>query len=190
MSEPRDPSPGEITRLLNSWRAGDESAFDRLFAIVYDELRTLARRQARRDWKNRTLDTTALVHEAYLKLVGANRVTPTDRAHFFATAARAMRQIVVDHARRKAAARRGGGAAYAALDEVGAPATQSATDVLAVHEALVQLERLDAKLGRLVEMRYFAGLSEEETARLLEVSESTVKRDWRKARGFLYRALR
>ena len=190
MSEPRDPSPGEITGLLNSWRAGDESAFDRLFAIVYEELRRLARRQARRDWKNRTLDTTALVHEAYLKLVGHNRVTPTDRAHFFATAARAMRQIVVDHARRKAAARRGGGVAHTTMNESDAPAAQSATEVLAVHEALEQLEKLDERLGRLVEMRYFAGLSEEETARLLEISESTVKRDWRKARGFLYRALR
>lgn len=190
MSGPRDPNPGEITGLLNSWRAGDETAFDRLFAIVYGELRRLARRQSRRDWKNRTLDTTALVHEAYLKLVGRNRVTPTDRSHFFATAARAMRQIVVDHARRKAAARRGGDVEHATLDEVGAPSTQSAEDVLAVHGALEQLERLDERLGRLVEMRYFAGLSEEETARLLDVSESTVKRDWRKARGFLYRALR
>jgi RNA polymerase sigma factor (TIGR02999 family) len=157
---------------------------------VYEELRRLARRQARRDWKNQTLDTTALVHEAYLKLVGHNRVTPTDRAHFFATAARAMRQIVVDHARRKAAARRGGGVAHTTMNESDAPEAQSATEVLAVHEALEQLEKLDERLGRLVEMRYFAGLSEEETARLLEISESTVKRDWRKARGFLYRALR
>jgi RNA polymerase sigma factor (TIGR02999 family) len=179
--------PGDITQLLAAARLGDRAAVDRLFELVYDELRQIARRQLGRGGE--TLRTTALVHEAYLKMAQGQGATPQDRTHFFATAARAMRQILVDHARRRQAQKRGAGVRPAFLDEerIGFGARQE--EILAVDAALSRLELLDARLGRLVELRFYAGLSVEEAAATLEISPRTIKRDWRKARAFLYREL-
>lgn len=185
----RDPEPGEVTRFLVAWRAGDRDALDRLFPIVYDTLKSLASRQLRRGRAGGTLDTTALVHDAYLRLVDQTRVVAHDRNHFFALAARAMRHILVDHARRRGAAKRGGGKPLRELDEGDAAVAARATEVVLVDQALERLESLDPRLGKLVELRFFAGLSVEETAVVLEVSERTVKRDWQKARAFLFREL-
>lgn len=184
------PAPdGEITRLLLSWREGDRGSVDRLFSLVYDELRLLARRQLRRS-DGRTLDTTALVHEGYLKLVDQSRATVRDRGHFFALACRAMRQILVDHTRRRLAAKRGGGDVLAPLDEAQvAGGEPRPVDLLAVDDALGRLEAVDPRMGRVVEMRFFGGLSVEETAVAMAISPRTVKREWQKARAYLYREL-
>ena len=188
--DPSDPQdPGEITRLLISWRGGDRAAFDRLFPLVYDELRLLARRQLRRSGGDATLSTTAVIHEAYLKLVDQSRAAVHDRHHFFSLAARAMRQILVDDARRRGAQKRGGGADPATLDDGAAAAAGRGADLVDVDEALLKLEAADNRLARIVEMRFFGGLSVEETAEALEVSPRTVKRDWQKARAFLYHEL-
>jgi RNA polymerase sigma factor (TIGR02999 family) len=183
-SEPTDQ--GEFTRLLILWRRGEPGTLDRLFPLVYDELRRLARRQLGRRGSGSTLSTTALVHEAYLKLVDHTRVEVQDRRHFFALAARAMRQIIVDSARRRSAGKRGGGSPDAVLDEQVVAGTERSAEVVAVEEALTRLEGLDPRLGKVVEMRFFAGLSVEETAEALEISPRTVKREWQKARAFLY----
>ena len=189
MSAADSTTRGEITRLLLSWSGGDRDSFDRLFPLVYDALRDLARRQLRRRSQAATLHTTDLVHEAYLKLVDPARVSVQDRNHFFALAARAMRQILVDHARRRSTDKRGGGVAAETLQDWDAAVMTHPADILAVDQALGRLEALDDRLGRLVEMRFFGGLSVEETAGALGVSERTVKRDWQKARAFLYREL-
>jgi RNA polymerase sigma factor (TIGR02999 family) len=178
--------PGEITRLLSAARLGERAALDRLFELVYDELHLLARKQL---GSAETVRTTALVHELYLRMARGDGVTPEDRAHFFSTAARAMRQILVDHARRKQAAKRGGGVRPEVLDEARVGTDVRREEILAVDAALARLEELDARLARLVEMRFYAGLSVEEAAEALGVSDRTVKRDWRKARAFLYREL-
>ncbi len=177
----------ELTRLLAAWQRGEDGAADRLFSLVYEQLRALARRQVGHGGSGETLRTTALVHEAYLKLSrGSSRAN--DRHHFYALAARAMRQILVDHARGRAAVKRGGGLRITTLE--GEPAADSrGHEVLALDDALVRLARLDERLGRLVELRYFAGLSIEETAAVLTLSPATVKRDWRTARAFLFDAL-
>ena len=183
--EPED----DVTVLLAAARAGDRGALDRLFDLVYRELRQLAR--AQRGSGGETLRTTALVHEVYLKMMRGqgHAAVPQDRSHFFATAARAMRQILVDHARRHQAQKRGSGVRPQMLDEerIGSGVRQE--EILAVDAALTRLEELDARLARLVELRYYAGFSVEETASALAVSERTVKRDWRRARAFLYREL-
>jgi RNA polymerase sigma factor (TIGR02999 family) len=162
---------------------------DRIFALVYRELRVLAHRQLGRGRTSETLSTTALVHEVYLKLAHNRGAAPNDRGHFFAVAARAMRQIVVDYARRRGAEKRGGGVRPEVLDDERMGFAAQVEEVLAVDTALTRLEALDARLGRLVELRFFAGLSVEETAEALSTSERTVKRDWRKARAFLAREL-
>lgn len=179
-------TPGEITRLLLLWREGEPGSLDRLFPLVYQEMKRVARSQLARGEPGRTLNTTGLVHEAYLKLVDQSRAAINDRHHFFALAARAMRQILVDAARRRAAGKRGAGASDALLDEDEVPAPATPHDVMAVDASLTRLEQLDPRLGRVVEMRFFAGLSVEETAEALEISPRTVKREWRKARAFLY----
>lgn len=182
------PEPaGDVTQLLAAARTGDRGALDRLFDLVYRELRHLARAQL--GGGGETLRTTALVHEAYLKIVQGKGATPQDRSHFFAIAARAMRQILVDHSRRRQAQKRGAGVRPEAFDEekFGFGARQE--EILAVDAALTRLEALDVRLARLVELRFYAGLSVEETASALEVSERTIKRDWRRARAFLYREL-
>ena len=177
----------EVPALLKAWSEGRREAADELFPLIYEELRRMARLQRVRRY-GQTLSTTAVVHETYLKLVGANRVQAEDREHFFALAARAMRQILVDHARRQGAAKRGGEAGPAEDVEMVAVAERS-VEVLALNEALSKLEELEERLGRVVELRFFGGLSVEETADVLELSPRTVKRDWRRARAFLWREL-
>jgi RNA polymerase sigma factor (TIGR02999 family) len=181
--------PAEVTRLLVAWREGDGQASGELFTVLYKELRALAHAQLRRGRRQESLATTGLVHEAYLKLADQSRLDLRDRGHFLALAARAMRQIVVDHARRRAAAKRGGEAIADVLDENKVVANVPAVDILALNEALGRLEGLDPRLSRIVDMRFFAGFSVEETAGILGLSERTVKREWQKARAFLYTEL-
>lgn len=182
-------SDGEITGLLHRLSAGDESAFDRLFELAYDDLRQRAHRQLVGRRPGETLSTTALVNEAFLKLSSSSRLSLRDRSHFYAVAARAMRQIVVDHARRAAAAKRDAGDAGPMLQPFDAPAPQRAEELLELDEALTELTALDQRLGKVVELRFFTGLSVEETAEVLNSSPRTVKRDWQKARAFLYARL-
>lgn len=187
-SEP-DRDPADTTSLLAAARAGDRSAYDRVFARVYDELRRVASRQAARHGASESLSTTVLVHEAYLKLVGHGVVAGNDRVHFFALAARAMRQILVDHARRRGRRKRGAAAPHVELervelaaDPVDAPAIE---ELLALDRSLERLTTVDAELARLVEWRFFAGLTLDEISELTGVSERTLKRDWQVARAFL-----
>jgi RNA polymerase sigma factor (TIGR02999 family) len=187
---PSDPStPGEITGHLISWRRGDRTAFDRLFPLVYDHLRVLARRQIRRAAADRALTTNTLIHEAYLKLVDQTRVVIEDRHHFFALAAKAMRHLLVDDARRRGAQKRGAGRDPAPLEEGVLLVEDRGPELMAVDRALERLEAADPRLGRIVELRFFGGLSVEETADALDLSPRTVKRDWQKARAFLYHEL-
>lgn len=182
-------SAGEITLLLAAVKAGDEEASDRLFSLVYDDLRMVARRQLRGGHR-RNLTTTALVHETYLKLSAHARWSARDRSHFFALAARAMRQVVVDDARARTRAKRGGRAAAVTLDPALVASIEGPADeILAVDRALSRLQESDSELARIVEMRFFGGLSMEEIASVLDVSDRTVKRYWRAARAFLYREL-
>ena len=182
------PAPGEITQLLAALREGDRGALDRLFPLIYAELHDRAHRQLARRRPGDTLSTTALVHEAYLKLTDSAHQTYQDRTHFFAVASRAMRQILLDYARRMSAAKRGGLAVSLDPDQLGDPGR--AEELIALDEALTRLEALDERLARNVEMRFFGGLSVEETAEALGMSPRTVKRDWRKARAFLFEAIR
>lgn len=178
-----------ITRLLHEWRSGDVEAGELLFSRIYGELRRIARGQLKRGGRDGTLGTTALVHEAYVRLVGAEVLEVHDRSHLMAIAAAAMRQIAVDHARRRAAVKRGGEAFRVEFGDNDVPSSNDFADVLAVHRALARLEAVDERLGKIVEMRFFAGMSVAEVAEALEISERTVKRDWRAARAFLHRDL-
>ena len=185
-----EPSPTDLTRLLLDWSRGDKTALDRLMPLVYDELRALAERSLRHERSGHTLQGTALVHEAYLKLVDQRQVRWQDRAHFFAVAAQLMRRILVDHARRHGAAKRGSGEPRLPLDEADAPAAPAPlVDWLALDRALDRLAALDERQSRTVELRFFGGLTIEETAEVLQVSPATVKNDWSLARGWLYREL-
>jgi RNA polymerase sigma factor (TIGR02999 family) len=185
-----EPSPTDLTRLLLDWSRGDKTALDRLMPLVYDELRALAERSLRHERSGHTLQGTALVHEAYLKLVDQRQVRWQDRAHFFAVAAQLMRRILVDHARRHGAAKRGSGQPRHPLDEADAPAAAAPlVDWLALDCALDRLAALDERQARTVELRFFGGLTIEETAEVLQVSQATVKNDWSLARGWLYREL-
>lgn len=179
----------EITVLLAAMRDGDKSAMDRLFPLVYREVHERAHRQLARRRPGETLSTTALVHETYLKLAGSAQQSYADRVHFFAVASRAMRQILVDYARRNATAKRGGGRAVT-LDDDSAANPDRSDELLALDEGLEQLQKLDPRLVQTVELRFFGGLSVEETAEALGVSPRTVKRDWQRARAFLYQAVR
>jgi RNA polymerase sigma factor (TIGR02999 family) len=185
-----DPNPGEITRLLVLISEGDRPAFHRLFPIVYAELRARAHRQLAHMRPGATLQPTALVHEAYLKLLGAARPEWRDRRHFFAVASRAMRQISVDYARSQAAEKRGGNTPALSLDEEHLPVADRAHDLVLLDRALTELESFSERPARVVELRFFGGLSVEETAAVMEVSERTIKREWQKARAFLFDALR
>jgi RNA polymerase sigma factor (TIGR02999 family) len=167
----------------------DRPALNRLFPIVYAELRGLAHRQLARIRPGDTLQTTALVHEAYLKLLGAARPEWNDRRHFFAVASRAMRQISVDYARTRLAQKRGGEAAVLSLDEQLLSVPERAHELVLLDSALTELESLSERPARVVELRFFGGLSVEETAAVMDVSERTVKREWQKARAFLFDAL-
>ncbi len=172
-----------ITALLESHRRGDPDAFDRLIPLVYGDLRRIARRQLRH--AGATLDTTGLVHEAYLKLVDRTGADWTGRAHFFAVAARAMRQVLIDYARERQALKRGGGLTPCTLDETSLAVDEQAGALIAIHEAMEGLKALDERLVRVVECRFFAGLSEEETAQALGMAIRTVQRDWMRARAWL-----
>lgn len=183
-----------ITRLLGELRAGNSTAIDELFPLVYDEIRSLAHRQRRRWRGNHTLDTTALVHEAYLKLVGQERIAVEDRAHFFALAVRAMRHIFCNYARDRAARKRGGGAEHVPVDEgkladLHAMSDDQAALLVAVDEALLRLESTDPRQARVVECRFFGGMTVEETAAALGIAPRTVKRDAAFAQAWLRREL-
>ncbi len=182
-------SPQEVTQLLVDWRGGDQSALDKLIPLVYDELHALARRCMKRERGSHTLQTTALVNEAYLRLLGQQSADWQNRAHFFAVAAQVMRHLLVDHARSRRYARRGGSALRITLDEAVAAAPEDPVDLLALNEALNRLDAMDARKCRIVELRYFSGLSVEETAKVLGVSAITIKREWLKAKAWLYREL-
>jgi RNA polymerase sigma factor (TIGR02999 family) len=184
------PARGEITGLLIAWRSGDRAAFDRLFGLLYDELRLLARRQLRRSGRDQTLDTTSVLHEAYLRLVDPARAGVEDRGHFLALASRAMRHILVDAARRRGARKRGAGDLGRLDGDPEDPGALPGEDLVALDAALQRLEAVDARLGRVVELRYFGGLSVEEAAEAMATSPRTVKRDWVKARAFLFHELR
>ena len=183
-----DRPDSEITRLLAAWQDGDPAAAEGVFPLIYDQLRLLARRQLARGSGN-TLQTTAVVHEAYVKLVASPDLSFVDRGHFYAVVSKAMRQILVDHARRRAAHKRGGDLVRVELDEGKIAIEERAAEILIVDQALDRLEALDPRLVRVVEMRFFSGLSIAETAEVAGSSPATVKRDWQKARAFLYREL-
>jgi RNA polymerase sigma factor (TIGR02999 family) len=189
---PEGIPPADVTQLLLAWRSGDASAADELFPAIYSELRRQAARAMRQEGIEHTLQPTALVHEAYLRLVDQRRVQWQNRAHFFGVAAQLMRRILVDHARGRHAAKRGGGMQRITLGDAdalaGAP-TDDSVDLLALHEALEALAALDPLQARLVELRYFTGLNIEETAEALDVSPATVKREWTVARAWLRREL-
>jgi RNA polymerase sigma factor (TIGR02999 family) len=179
-----------VTVLLRKWSDGDAGALDALLPAVQDELRRLARSYMRREREGHTLEATALVNEAYLRLVDQHDVHWASRGHFFAIAAQAMRRVLVDHARAHAAATRGGGADRVTLSGIAATGTDRGDiDVLWLHEALERLARLDARQAKVVEMRYFAGLSVEEVASAMDISPATVKREWATARLWLAHAL-
>lgn len=186
---------GEITRLLEAVRQGESGALERLTPLVYDELRAVARRQLRSRRPGQTLDTTSLVNEAYVKLVEGESSDFRDREHFLSVAGMAMRHILVDAARRRAAGKRGGDEVRVTFEglQVASPGSSGedrAVEILAIDAALKTLAKLNDRLSRLVELLYFAGLTEEEAARVLGVSDRTVRRDWRKARAFLFQVLR
>lgn len=186
------PAPDAgVTELLLRWSGGDQEALDQLFPLVYDECRRIAARGLAGERAGHTLDPTALVHELYLRLVDQRRANWVNRAHFFAVAARLMRRILVDHARAHAAAKRGGSAVLVSLTALADEgADEGIADVLAVDEALARLATLDADQVRIVELRFFAGLSVEEVAVVLGRSSRTIKREWRLARAWLHRELR
>lgn len=182
-------SPDTVTQLLQNARRGDAAAFDDLFAVVYSELRRLAH-VVRQDRAGETLNTTALVHEAYERLVPAEDIEVENRAHFFRLAARAMRFVLTDSARRRKAAKRGGDQVLVTFDEGVHPDAVQLEEVIALDDALTRLEDLDQRQAHVVECRFFAGLSVEETAQALGVASATVKRDWRAARAWLAHELR
>jgi RNA polymerase sigma-70 factor, ECF subfamily len=184
------PSAPDVTRLLLAWREGDDAALERLIPLVYRELRTLAHARMRREHPGLTLQTTALVHEAYLRLVEARHVSWQNRSHFFALCAQAMRRVVVDAARARHSLKRGGRAEHVPLVEALVASAAGGGDVLALDEALTELAKADPRKSRVVELRYFGGLSVEETAEVLRVSPQTVMRDWKMAKLWLVKALR
>ena len=183
-------SHSDITGLLLAWRGGDETALDRLFPLVYDELRRIAHRQLSRERPGHTLSTTALVHEAYLRLVDQNRAQWADRAQFFAIAARMMRRVLVDSARQHLAGKREGTRKRVNLDDVNLSLDDRADLLVAVDEALERLAAVDERAGRVVECRFFGGYTESETAEALGITDRTVRRDWVRAKAWLYEALR
>jgi RNA polymerase sigma-70 factor (ECF subfamily) len=183
------PAPADVTELLIAWGQGDQTALEALMPVVYDELRRLAHRHLRRERESHTLETTALVHEAYLRLVDQSRTELQNRAHFFAIASRQMRRILVDHYRWRRYAKRGGRAAHIDIEQTCVAAAEKAREVVALDDALTELASFDERKCRVVELRFFAGLSIEETAIALRVSQGTVMRDWTMARAWLQRAI-
>lgn len=189
-TSPGEPRP-DITRLLQEWRNGEPGALDRLTPLVYDELHLIAARQMSREWRVSMYQTTALVSEAYLKLMGQRNVDWQNRAHFFAIAAQLMRRILVDNARRELRPKHGGDVRKLELDEASAVASpgMDGVDTLALDDALTRLEALDPDQARIVELRFFGGLTIEEAAEVMRVSPATIKREWALAKGWLYREL-
>jgi RNA polymerase sigma factor (TIGR02999 family) len=184
-----DSGAGEVTRLLKAWHAGDEEAYRQLSAILYDELKRQAARCMRGERPGITLQATALVHESFVRLAGAGEVDWQDRKHFLAIAARTMRRVLVDLVRGKTTSKRGAGAEHAALDSGIVARAPSVVDLIALDEALEKLAAFDARKVRVIELRFFAGLTVEETAEVLEVAPDTVARDWRLARSWLLEKL-
>lgn len=183
-------TPQEITQLLGDWGKGDKTAFDKLLPLVHSELRRLAYRQMSGERRDHTLQATALVNEAYLKIAGQSGSEWQDRAHFFAVCAQVMRHILMDHARSHARDKRGGpDAIRVSLEGTAVLAAERAGDFVALDEALRTLEDLDPQKGRIVELRYFAGLTIEETAEVLKISPTTVRREWRRAKAWLCRSI-
>ena len=181
--------PNQVTLLLQGWRNGDRKALDALLPLVYQELRRLAHFQLRNERPDHTLQSAALVHEVYLRLIGLNPPQWESRTHFFAIAAQLMRQILVDYARRHVAAKRGGGACKLSLEEATVLSRQKDVDVLSLDDALNALAIIDPRQSRVVELRYFAGLSLEEISEALEIAPATVQRDWTTARAWLHREI-
>ena len=175
--------------MLAEWRDGNQSALDELYPLVYDELHRLARRYMSRERKDHTLQTTALINEAYVRLVDQKNVNWANRSHFFAISAQIMRRILIDHARRHAYAKRGGGAQQVSLEEVAAVVPGQGRELVRLDEALKSLAERDPRRSQVVELRYFGGLNNEEIAGVLNVSENTVTRDWNMARAWLYQQL-
>lgn len=182
-------SSQNITRLLLDWRNGDQTAFDRLMPLVYEELRRMANHYMRNERRGHTLQTSALVNEAYLRLVDHENIEWQNRAHFFGVAAQAMRRILVDYARSRNYQKRGGGAQQVSLDEAMTLAGDRAAELIALDDALRELAKMDERKSRVVELRYFGGLSQEETAEALGVSIPTVTRDWNTAKAWLMREI-
>lgn len=180
---------GEITQLLDAYSSGERDALDRLMPLVYDDLRAIAHRRLGLERPGHTLNTTAIVHEAYVKLVDQATATWRDRAHFFAVSARVIRNLLIDYARERKAAKRGGDAIRLPLNEQLAGERPRTIELLALDEALTALGRRDERLERVVECRFFGGMSMKETAETLGISLSTAERDWRKARAYLYEML-
>ena len=174
-----------ITALLSEWRAGEPGAANRLMELVYGELHRLAERQMHRERADHTLQATALVHEAYLRLCGSEQIDWQNRAHFFAVAAQQLRRVLVDHARRAQSEKRGGGQIKLSLDEADGPVVNSSERILGVDQALARLEALDERAAKVIELRFFGGLSEKEAAETLGISLATLKRDWDFARTWL-----
>jgi RNA polymerase sigma factor (TIGR02999 family) len=185
-----DDQRDDLTGLLLEWRHGDKAALETLTPLVYDELRRIAHRYVRREREGHTLQTTALVNEAFVRLAGADKIAWQNRTHFFAVTAQVMRHILIDHARRRHYTKHGGQVRQVALEDAAAMSRQRAAELVMLDEALAELAKLDPRKSRVVELRYFGGLSLEETAEVLEVSPMTVRRDWRAAKAWLYRRMR
>jgi RNA polymerase sigma-70 factor, ECF subfamily len=185
-----DSRAQQLAQLLQSWSQGDQGALDKLVPLVYEDLRRLAHRFMANERPGHTLQTTALVNEAYLRLAGSAQANREGRIHFFAASSRAMRQILVDWARARRSAKRGGGLPTLELQEAFAVSGQPTADLVAIDDALKALAALDARKSRIVELRFFGGLSVQETAEVLKISEETVGRDWRLAKSWLRRELR
>jgi RNA polymerase sigma factor (TIGR02999 family) len=182
-------SPEDVTQLLLAWGNGNQDALEKLMPLVYEELRRLAHHYMRRERPGHTLQTTALVNEVYFRLVDQKHVHLQNRAHFFAISAQLMRRILVDHARSHQSAKRGGGAHQVSLDEGALLAQEQAADLIALDDALLRLEALDQRKSRIVELRFFGGLSVDETAAALKTSPRTVMREWSMAKAWLYRTI-
>ena len=182
-------TPQNVTQLLIGWSKGDKEALDTLVPLVYDELRRQASRYLRRERVGHTLQTTALIHEAYLRLIDQKNVHWQNRAHFFGIAAQLMRRILVDHARTKKRAKRGGSNIRVSFDEANVMVQGQDLDIVALDEALERLAEIDEQQSRIVELRFFSGLTVEETAEVLGISPATVKRDWSMAKAWLHREI-
>lgn len=191
MTGPNSTPPGDVTGLLLAWNGGDREALEKLVPLVYEELRKRAQRALAKERRGHTLQPTALVHEAYMRLVDQSRVPWQDRFHFYAVSARAMRQVLVDHARRRLADKRDGGRTFVPLSRAGheAATPPRSLDVLALDQALERLASLDPRQAKLVELRVYGGLTIDEAAEALEVSAATVSRDWRHAEAWLHREM-